>query len=76
VITSTAFVIGLVLVIVLGLDPNTQLRKAAFTGRIRTPTAGRSSYFFERTTDQQATLAEGELSFSAVGKLRRVETTR
>src|SRR5215216_3991724 len=36
VITSTcAFVIGLALVIVLGLDAKTHLRKAAFTGRVR-----------------------------------------
>src|SRR5205807_5028971 len=32
VITSTAFVIGVVLVIALGLDPTTHLRKAALTG--------------------------------------------
>jgi ParB-like chromosome segregation protein Spo0J len=32
--------------------------------------------FFEQTTSQQATLAEDGLSFSAVGKLRRVETSR
>jgi hypothetical protein len=35
VITSTTFVIGLALVIVLGLDPKTHLRKAAFTGRVQ-----------------------------------------
>jgi putative transposase len=45
VITSTAFVIGLVLVIVLGLDPNTQLRKAAFTGRILWDNAAMESFF-------------------------------
>jgi len=32
--------------------------------------------FFERTTSQQATLAESGLNFSAVGKLRRVEGPR
>ena len=32
--------------------------------------------FFERTTSQQATLAEGGLSFSAVCKLRRAENAR